>query len=198
MVTQGTGGVSIFALQFAKMMGATVIGTSSSDEKLERAKTLGLNAGLNYRQTPEWAKWVLRETNNRGADLIVEVGGAGTFSQSLQAVRIGGIGSPDRSAEPIGPAAADCTAPPSPGPDPRRLCRLTSSLRGHEPGNRGQSATAGGGQNFCLRAGSRGSHNHGKGLSFWENRNPGCCLMAGNRADDTRYLIESAGLPEGQ
>ena len=89
-VTQGTGGVSIFALQFAKMMGATVIGTSSSDEKLERAKTLGLNAGLNYRQTPEWAKWVLQETNNRGADLIVEVGGAGTFSQSLQAVRIGG------------------------------------------------------------------------------------------------------------
>jgi NADPH:quinone reductase-like Zn-dependent oxidoreductase len=90
VVTQGTGGVSIFALQFARMMGATVIGTSSSDEKLERAKTLGMNAGLNYRQTPEWAKWVLRETNKRGADLIVEVGGAGTFSQSLQAVRIGG------------------------------------------------------------------------------------------------------------
>lgn len=90
VVTQGTGGVSIFALQFAKMMGATVLGTSSSDEKLERAKNLGLNTGLNYRRTPEWAKWVLRETNNRGADLIVEVGGAGTFSQSVQAVRIGG------------------------------------------------------------------------------------------------------------
>jgi NADPH:quinone reductase-like Zn-dependent oxidoreductase len=87
---QGTGGVSIFALQFARMMGATVIGTSSSDEKLERAKILGLNAGLNYRQTPEWAKWVLRETSNRGGDLIVEVGGAGTFSQSVQAVRMGG------------------------------------------------------------------------------------------------------------
>jgi NADPH:quinone reductase-like Zn-dependent oxidoreductase len=67
-----------------------VIGTSSSDEKLERAKTLGMKAGLNYRQTPEWAKWVLQETNNRGADLIVEVGGAGTISQSLQAVRTGG------------------------------------------------------------------------------------------------------------
>jgi NADPH:quinone reductase-like Zn-dependent oxidoreductase len=90
VVIQGTGGVSIFALQFARMMGATVFGTSSSDEKLERAKTLGLNAGLNYRQTPEWAKWVLRETNNRGGDLIVEVGGAGTFSQSVQAVRVGG------------------------------------------------------------------------------------------------------------
>jgi NADPH:quinone reductase-like Zn-dependent oxidoreductase len=90
VLTQGTGGVSIFALQFAKMMGATVIGTSSSDEKLERAKTLGMKVGLNYRQTPDWAKWVLHETNNRGADLIVEVGGAGTIAQSLQAVRTGG------------------------------------------------------------------------------------------------------------
>jgi NADPH:quinone reductase-like Zn-dependent oxidoreductase len=90
VVTQGTGGVSIFGLQFAKIAGATVIGTSSSDEKLERARTLGLDAGLNYRQVPEWAKWVHKQTNNRGADLIVEVGGAGTFSQSLQAVRMGG------------------------------------------------------------------------------------------------------------
>jgi NADPH:quinone reductase-like Zn-dependent oxidoreductase len=90
VVTQGTGGVSVFALQFAKLMGATVLGTSSSDEKLERARTLGLNPGLNYRQTPDWAKWVLQQTSNRGADLIVEVGGAGTFIQSLQAVRTGG------------------------------------------------------------------------------------------------------------
>ena len=80
----------MFALQFAKVAGATVIGTSSSDDKLERAKALGLDAGLNYRQSPEWAKWVQQQTNDRGADLIVEVGGAGTFSQSLQAVRMGG------------------------------------------------------------------------------------------------------------
>jgi NADPH:quinone reductase-like Zn-dependent oxidoreductase len=90
VLIQGTGGVSIFALQFAKMMGATVIGTSSSDEKLERARTLGMKAGLNYRHTPDWAKWVLHETANRGADLIVEVGGAGTIVQSLQAVCTGG------------------------------------------------------------------------------------------------------------
>jgi NADPH:quinone reductase-like Zn-dependent oxidoreductase len=90
VLIQGTGGVSIFALQFAKMAGAVVIGTSSSDEKLQRAKSMGLDAGLNYRQSPEWAKWVLKETNNRGADLIVEVGGPGTFTQSLQAVRYGG------------------------------------------------------------------------------------------------------------
>ena len=105
VVIQGTGGVSIFALQFAKLAGATVIGTSSSDEKLARAKTLGLEAGLNYRQFPEWAKWVQQQTGNRGADLIVEVGGAGTFSQSLQAVRFGGtvaqIGVLSQSEQPL-------------------------------------------------------------------------------------------------
>ncbi|HTZ59593.1 MAG TPA: NAD(P)-dependent alcohol dehydrogenase [Acidobacteriaceae bacterium] len=90
VVIQGTGGVSVFALQFARIAGATVIGISSSNEKLERAKSLGLQAGLNYRNSPEWAKWVQQQTGNRGADLIVEVGGAGTFAQSLQAVRIGG------------------------------------------------------------------------------------------------------------
>jgi NADPH:quinone reductase-like Zn-dependent oxidoreductase len=109
VMIQGTGGVSIFALQFAKVVGATVLGTSSSDEKLERAKAMGLDAGLNYRQSPDWAKWVLKETGNRGADLIVEVGGAGTFAQSLQAVRFGGtvaqIGvlSPSEQPLPIAP-----------------------------------------------------------------------------------------------
>jgi NADPH:quinone reductase-like Zn-dependent oxidoreductase len=105
VVIQGTGGVSIFALQFAKLMGATVLGTSSSDEKLERAKGLGLDAGLNYRQTLEWAKWVLKETNHRGADVVVEVGGSGTFAQSLQAVRMGGtvaqIGVLSQSEQPL-------------------------------------------------------------------------------------------------
>ena len=90
VVIQGTGGVSIFALQFAKMLGARVLGTSSSDEKLDRAKALGLDAGLNYKSTPDWAEWVATETGGQGADLIVEVGGAGTFAQSLKAVRVGG------------------------------------------------------------------------------------------------------------
>ncbi len=88
---QGTGGVSIFALQFAKLLGARVVGISSSDQKLERAKTLGLNAGLNYKRTPGWSQWVLEQTGNRGADLIVEVGGTGTLNQSLRAVRMGGV-----------------------------------------------------------------------------------------------------------
>lgn len=90
VVIQGTGGVSIFALQFAKLSGARVLGISSSDEKLERAEALGLDAGLNYREHPEWHQWVMEQTGGRGADLVVEVGGAGTFSRSLRAVRIGG------------------------------------------------------------------------------------------------------------
>ncbi len=90
VLTQGTGGVSIFALQFAKMLGARVLGMSGSDEKLARARQLGLDAGVNYRNTPEWDTWVMDQTGGRGADLVVEVGGAGTFSRSLRSLRIGG------------------------------------------------------------------------------------------------------------
>jgi NADPH:quinone reductase-like Zn-dependent oxidoreductase len=91
IVIQGTGGVSIFALQFATLLGARVIGTSSSDEKLSRAYGLGLDAGCNYKEHPEWSKWVVEVTEGRGADRIVEVGGGGTFGQSLHAVRVGGM-----------------------------------------------------------------------------------------------------------
>lgn len=91
VLIQGTGGVSIFALQFAKMLGARAIGTSSSDEKLARAQALGLDAGVNYKQTADWAKWAVEQTDGNGPDLVVEVGGAGTLSQSLKAVRVGGV-----------------------------------------------------------------------------------------------------------
>jgi len=105
VVIQGTGGVSIFALQFAKMLGARVLGTSGSDEKLDRARKLGLDAGLNYKENPNWADWVLAETAGEGAELVVEVGGAGTFAQSLKAVRVGGtisqIGVLSQSTEPL-------------------------------------------------------------------------------------------------
>ncbi len=90
VVVQGTGGVSIFALQFAKLVGARVLGTSSSDEKLGRAKNLGLDEGLNYKNTPDWSSWVKKQTSGEGADLIVEVGGAGTLTESMKAVRVGG------------------------------------------------------------------------------------------------------------
>ena len=105
VVIQGTGGVSIFALQFAKMLGARVLGTSSSDEKLEKAKALGLDAGVNYRETPEWSRWVQEQTGGEGAHLIVEVGGPGTFNHSLRAVKIGGtivqIGVLDMASPPL-------------------------------------------------------------------------------------------------
>lgn len=91
VVIQGTGGVSIFALQFAKLLGAKVIGTSSSDEKLKRVYELGLDAGCNYRERPDWSKWVGEVTNRLGADRIIEVGGAGTFGQSLRAACVGGV-----------------------------------------------------------------------------------------------------------
>jgi NADPH:quinone reductase-like Zn-dependent oxidoreductase len=90
VLIQGTGGVSIFALQFAKLAGARVLGISSSDEKLARATELGLNAGLNYRQTPDWEKWAMEQTDGAGVDLVVEVGGAGTMARSIRASRVGG------------------------------------------------------------------------------------------------------------
>jgi NADPH:quinone reductase-like Zn-dependent oxidoreductase len=90
VLVQGTGGVSIFALQIAKTLGARVIATSSSGEKLERARGLGASDGINYRETPDWGAKVKELTGGTGADLVVEVGGAGTLKQSLQAVRIGG------------------------------------------------------------------------------------------------------------
>ncbi len=86
----GTGGVSIFALQFAHAAGARVIATSSSDDKLARAKALGASDGVNYRQHPAWEKPVLDLTGGRGVDHVVEVGGAGTLPRSVEAARIGG------------------------------------------------------------------------------------------------------------
>ncbi|MEP6925160.1 MAG: NAD(P)-dependent alcohol dehydrogenase [Pyrinomonadaceae bacterium] len=90
VLTQGTGGVSIFAVQFAKMLGAEVFATSSSDDKLEKVKQLGASEIINYKHTPDWDKFVLELTNKEGVDHVVEVGGAGTLGKSLNAVKIGG------------------------------------------------------------------------------------------------------------
>jgi NADPH:quinone reductase-like Zn-dependent oxidoreductase len=86
----GTGGVSIFALQFAKLHGARVIVTSSSDEKLARARQLGADETINYTVTPNWEERVYELTGGLGIDQAIEVGGAGTLAKSLQAVRYGG------------------------------------------------------------------------------------------------------------
>jgi NADPH:quinone reductase-like Zn-dependent oxidoreductase len=89
VLVQGTGGVSIFALQLAVLMGARVIVTSSSEEKLARAKALGATHGVNYRTTPEWHEAVV-EASGGGVDHVVEVGGPGTLTKSLRAIRVGG------------------------------------------------------------------------------------------------------------
>jgi len=86
----GTGGVSIWALQIAKLMGATVAITSSSGEKLERARDLGADFLVNYREQPDWGRVVLDWTGGRGVDHVVEVGGPGTLPQSITAVRVAG------------------------------------------------------------------------------------------------------------
>ena len=89
VVVQGTGGVSIFALQFAAAFGARAIVLSSSNDKLERAKSLGAFGLINYKEKPEWAKEVKALTGS-GADHVVEVGGSGTLNQSVRALRSGG------------------------------------------------------------------------------------------------------------
>ncbi|MCS6987028.1 MAG: NAD(P)-dependent alcohol dehydrogenase [Sphingomonadaceae bacterium] len=89
VLVQGTGGVSVFALQFAKAMGATVIATSSSEAKLERLKALGADHVLNYRTTPGWGAKAA-ELAGGGVDHVVEVGGPGTLPESITAVRVGG------------------------------------------------------------------------------------------------------------
>ena len=90
VLVQGTGGVSLFALQLARAAGARVIVTSGSAEKLERALGLGAAEGLNYREIPEWGKRVRELTHRRGVDHVIEVGGAGTLNQSMLATRVGG------------------------------------------------------------------------------------------------------------
>ena len=90
VLTLGTGGVSIFALQFALLNGARVIITSSSDEKLGKARQLGAFQTINYRELPDWGKHARQIAEGRGVELVVELGGAGTFNQSVAAVRRGG------------------------------------------------------------------------------------------------------------
>jgi NADPH:quinone reductase-like Zn-dependent oxidoreductase len=87
----GTGGVSLFGLQFAKAMGARVLLLSGQEEKRLRAMQLGADASANYKNNPQWDQWVKEQTNGQGADIILEVGGAGTLERSIRAVRRGGF-----------------------------------------------------------------------------------------------------------
>jgi NADPH:quinone reductase-like Zn-dependent oxidoreductase len=90
VLVQGTGGVSIYGLQIAKAFGCTVIATSSSDEKLERLKSLGADHVINYKRDPDWGAAAQKLTGGRGVDHILEIGGSGTLPQSIVAARNGG------------------------------------------------------------------------------------------------------------
>jgi NADPH:quinone reductase-like Zn-dependent oxidoreductase len=90
LLLQGTGGVSLFGLQFGKIAGATIILISSSDAKLERARAMGAHHTINYRTEPEWEKRVMKITDGRGVDLTLEVGGAGTLARTLRATAYAG------------------------------------------------------------------------------------------------------------
>jgi len=90
VLLQGTGGVSLFALQFSKLLGAKVILISSSNDKLKKAAALGADEGINYKDTTQWGKTVKERTGGKGVDHIIEVGGEKTLPQSLRVIRPGG------------------------------------------------------------------------------------------------------------
>jgi NADPH:quinone reductase-like Zn-dependent oxidoreductase len=120
----GTGGVSCFGIQFAKLHGVRVFATSSSEAKLERARTLGADDLINYRATPEWDQEILKATDGLGVDHILEVGGPGTLERSMGAIRPGGTISVIGS---LGGAGAI---------NPRMINRKTITLRGIHVGSR--------------------------------------------------------------
>ena len=174
----GTGGVSIFALQFATIAGARTIITSSSDAKLERAKALGAAHCINYRTTPDWEKSVLELTDGVGVDHVVEVGGVGTLEKSLQAVRVGGTVSL------IGVLTGSGTM------DPMAILRksirlqgiyvgLAGHVRGHEPRHGAARAAARDRPRLPVRRLAAGPGLHGKRRPLRQDR--GDAVIAGQR-----------------
>ena len=157
ILVQGTGGVSVFALQFALLAGARVIVTSSSDEKLERVRALGAWETVNYVTTPDWAERALELTGGDGVDHVIELGGSWTTDQSIKATRAGGtvslIGVLTGLDGRVDPHPIADPGSPSPG-DPRRLA---GDVRGDEPCDRGQRVAAGGRPRVPVRAGTRGA-----------------------------------------
>ena len=151
VVLQGTGGVSIFGLQFAHAAGYRTVITSSSDEKLARAKALGADHTVNYRTTPDWSKPVREATGGKGADFIMEVGGGGTIQESMRAIRIGGHIAIIGVVAGVQSRRADRQFRKAAGPE-RRFAR---HVRGDVSGDRTAPHLPGGGQGVPLHRGGR-------------------------------------------
>ena len=166
VLTQGTGGVSIFALQFAKMSGARVIATSSSEAKIEKLKELGADVTINYKTTPDWGK-LARQATGHGVDLVVEVGGVGTLNESIRATRIGGTiafigvlaGRPESESAP----AADGDAAAAAAGRHRRLGGRPSGDGGRD---RGEPFDTGDGQDLSAGGSQGGVRPHGQRRAF--------------------------------
>ncbi len=143
ILLQGTGGVSIFGLQFAHAMGIRAIVTSSSDEKLKRAKKLGAAFGINYKTTPDWDKAAMEFTGGVGVDHVVEVGGAATLTRSFGALRVGGKVIDDRRLERRRHRAQSRPDLLAPRQRARHFGRLDANVPGDEPRDRSQRDQAG-------------------------------------------------------
>ncbi len=170
ILLQGTGGVSIFGLQFARMMGIRAVITSSSDDKLKRAKELGAALGINYKTTPDWDKAAMEFTGGAGVDHVVEVGGAATLTQIVPRHPRRRQGDDDRRLERRRHRAQS-------GIDlrPPRQCagyfgRLDADVHGDEPRHRSQRAQAGDRQGVRFCRYSRGLQAHGFRRAFRQNR----------------------------
>ncbi len=162
VLLQGTGGVSVFGLQFAHAMGMQTIITSSSDDKLAKAKKLGATHTINYKTTPDWEKAAMEFTGGRGVDHVVEVGGAGTLTQVVRRDPRRRQDQHDRQPQRAGERAQ---SRPDHGParqHPGHLGRLDADVRGDEPRDRGERDQAGDRQGVRLRRGAGGLQAHGR------------------------------------
>ena len=195
VVVMGTGGVSIFALQFALLCGARVIATTGSDSKMDRLQSLGASAVINYKTTPEWDKQVLELTGGAGADHVVEVGGAGTLPRSLRAVRHGGFISLIGVLGGIGEKFSPGNIIPKGVRLAGNLCGFERDVRGYESGDRAQRIAPGGRSDLPIRRGRSGAGVSGKRPAFRQGLHPsvvgprlranaefvratGCCLAS--------------------
>ncbi len=172
ILVQGTGGVSVFALQLARAAGARVIATSSSADKRARLEQMGAATTIDYRQEPKWGDAVRAAAGGRGVDIVVEVGGAGTFDESVKALRFGGTMA--LLGILAGTAGHDqyLRHPPEKRPGLWRLCRIGGDVRSPGPGARSVDDRAGHRSRVSICRGPRGLRAPGERGALRQGRHP--------------------------